>query len=84
MIQRSSHQKDAPWSIKHSQPSLIKPACACAPKVMCAESKEYYDYKDMPPLPLTVSRIHIPKLGYTVVDKSSEEMREWMCMMQLR
>lgn len=39
------------------------------------EKKEYYDYKDMPPLPLTVSRIHIPKLSYTVVDKASEEMR---------
>lgn len=45
-------------------------------RVVCrAESKEYYDYKDMPPLPLTVSRIHIPKLGYTVVDKSNEEKR---------
>lgn len=43
---------------------------------MCrAESKEYYDYKDMPPLPLTVSRIHIPSLGYTVVDKSCEDKR---------
>ena len=43
---------------------------------MCrAESKEYYDYKDMPPLPLTVKRIWIPKLGYTVVDKQCEETR---------
>ena len=31
-----------------------------------AESREYYDYKDMPPLPLTVTRITIPSLGYTV------------------
>mmetsp|Transcript_5304 Transcript_5304/g.9178 ORF Transcript_5304/g.9178 Transcript_5304/m.9178 type:complete len:157 (-) Transcript_5304:324-794(-) len=43
--------------------------------VVRAERKEYYDYKDMPPLPLTVARIHIPKLGYTVVDKGSEETR---------
>jgi hypothetical protein len=40
-----------------------------------AERKEYYDYKDMPPLPVTVTRIHIPELGYTVVDKGSEAMR---------
>ncbi len=40
-----------------------------------AEKKEYYDYKDMPPLPLTVTRIHIPKLDYTVVSKQNEEMR---------
>lgn len=33
------------------------------------------DYKDMPPLPLTVTRIHIPKLGYTVVSKECEEGR---------
>lgn len=39
------------------------------------ERKEYYDYKDMPPLPLTVSRIYIPKMDYTVVDKSNEELR---------
>lgn len=43
--------------------------------VVRAEKKEYYDYKDMPPLPLTVSRIWIPSLGHTVVDKSSEEKR---------
>ncbi|KAG2440677.1 hypothetical protein HYH02_010256 [Chlamydomonas schloesseri] len=29
----------------------------------------------MPPLPLTVTRIHIPKLDYTVVSKQNEEMR---------
>ncbi|KAL6762117.1 hypothetical protein V8C86DRAFT_2525281 [Haematococcus lacustris] len=40
-----------------------------------AESKEYYDLKDMPPLPLVVKRIHIPQLQHTVVDKESEEMR---------
>ncbi|GFR51613.1 hypothetical protein Agub_g14039 [Astrephomene gubernaculifera] len=40
-----------------------------------AEKKEYYDYKDMPPLPLTVSRIYIPKLDYTVVSKQNEGMR---------
>ncbi len=40
-----------------------------------AESKEYYDYKDMPPLPMTVKRISIPKLDYTVVDKDTENLR---------
>ncbi|KAF5837121.1 hypothetical protein DUNSADRAFT_4844 [Dunaliella salina] len=40
-----------------------------------AENKEYYDYKDMPPLPLTVSKIYIPKLGYTVVEKANEPQR---------
>lgn len=34
-----------------------------------AEKKEYYNYKDMPPLPLTVIKIHIPELGLTVVDE---------------
>ncbi len=34
-----------------------------------AESKEYYDYKDMPPMPLTVARISIPELGHTVSHK---------------
>ncbi|GLC40050.1 hypothetical protein PLESTF_001971400 [Pleodorina starrii] len=40
-----------------------------------AEKKEYYDYKDMPPLPLTVTRIYVPKLDYTVVRKENEQMR---------
>lgn len=40
-----------------------------------AERKEYYDYKDMPPLPLTVKSITIPKMEYVVVDKASEPMR---------
>lgn len=40
-----------------------------------AERKEYYDFKDMPPLPLGVKRIHVPSLGFTVVDKSLEERR---------
>ncbi|GIL49184.1 hypothetical protein Vafri_5653 [Volvox africanus] len=40
-----------------------------------AEKKEYYDFKDMPPLPLTVSRIYVPKLDYTVVSKQNEGMR---------
>jgi hypothetical protein len=43
--------------------------------VRAAERREYYDYKDMPPLPLTVSRITVPELGYTVVDKASEAQR---------
>lgn len=38
-----------------------------------AAKKEYYDYKDMPPLPLTVTRITVPNLGYTVVSKATEE-----------
>eukprot|EP00775_Hariotina_reticulata_P014803 gene14803-14981_t len=29
----------------------------------------------MPPLPLTVSRIYVPQLDYTVVDKSNEQQR---------
>ncbi len=36
---------------------------------------QYYDYKDMPPLPLTVSKIYIPELNYTVVEKSNEPLR---------
>lgn len=40
-----------------------------------AERKEYYDFKDMPPLPLGVKRIYIPDLDYTVVDKATEEQR---------
>lgn len=40
-----------------------------------AERREYYDFKDMPPLPLTVSRIYIPTLDYTVVDKNNEQQR---------
>eukprot|EP00878_Enallax_costatus_P023081 GHUV01024540.1.p1 GENE.GHUV01024540.1~~GHUV01024540.1.p1 ORF type:complete len:150 (-),score=14.61 GHUV01024540.1:183-632(-) len=40
-----------------------------------AERREYYDFKDMPPLPLTVSRIYIPKLDYIVVDKSNQQQR---------
>jgi len=40
-----------------------------------AERKEYYDFKDMPPLPLGVKRIYIPELDYTVVDKATEEQR---------
>lgn len=43
--------------------------------VCAAEKKEYYDYKDMPPLPLTVTRVFIPKLGYEVVSKRTEEQR---------
>jgi hypothetical protein len=41
----------------------------------CAEKREYYDYKDMPPLPLNVARITVPELGYTVVDKQCEFRR---------
>jgi len=40
-----------------------------------SSTQEYYDYKDMPPLPLTVARITIPQLGYTVVDKANEARR---------
>lgn len=30
----------------------------------------------MPPLPLTVSRIHIPSLSYTVVDQATQQQRQ--------
>ncbi|GBF95646.1 hypothetical protein Rsub_08628 [Raphidocelis subcapitata] len=40
-----------------------------------AERKEYYDFKDMPPLPVTVKRITVPELDHTVVDKATEETR---------
>ncbi|KAG2488405.1 hypothetical protein HYH03_013089 [Edaphochlamys debaryana] len=53
----------------------VAPLRRAACVVVRAEKKEYYDYKDMPPLPLTVERIHIPKLGYTVVSKQNEPMR---------
>ena len=29
----------------------------------------------MPPLPMTIARIYIPELGYTVVDKATEAGR---------
>jgi hypothetical protein len=41
-----------------------------------AERREYYDFKDMPPLPLTVSRIHVPTLDYVVVDRASQAQRQ--------
>eukprot|EP00877_Chromochloris_zofingiensis_P009097 jgi/Chrzof1/4440/Cz14g13080.t1 len=57
----------------HSHRSLARRSRA---NLVCrCEKKEYYDYKDMPPLPLTVSRIYIPDLDYTVVDKTTEEQR---------
>jgi hypothetical protein len=40
-----------------------------------AERREYYDFQDMPPLPVTVRRISVPSLGLTLVDKSTEEAR---------
>eukprot|EP00882_Tetradesmus_deserticola_P001935 GHRQ01002074.1.p1 GENE.GHRQ01002074.1~~GHRQ01002074.1.p1 ORF type:complete len:154 (+),score=33.23 GHRQ01002074.1:208-669(+) len=47
----------------------------CTAVACRAERREYYDFKDMPPLPLTVSRIYIPKLDYTVVEKANEQQR---------
>lgn len=44
-------------------------------QVCRAEKKEFYDYKDMPPIPLTVKRIYVPELDHLVVDKSLEEKR---------
>jgi hypothetical protein len=45
--------------------------------VICrAERREYYDFKDMPPLPLTVARIYVPSLSYTVVDQSTKQQRQ--------
>lgn len=43
--------------------------------VAAAERREYYDFKDMPPLPLTVNRITVPSLGHVVVDSSCREQR---------
>jgi hypothetical protein len=40
-----------------------------------AERKEYYDFKDMPPLPLNVARIAVPALDFVVYDKACEEQR---------
>ena len=41
-----------------------------------AERKEFYDLKDMPPLPFQLKRITIPSLdGYVVVDKELEPTR---------
>jgi hypothetical protein len=54
----------------HSRRWQRSTAVACR-----AERREYYDFKDMPPLPLTVSRIYIPKLDYTVVEKANEQQR---------
>ncbi|KAF8065788.1 hypothetical protein HT031_002848 [Scenedesmus sp. PABB004] len=48
---------------------------AGAALVARAERREYYDAKDMPPLPLTVSRIAVPTLGHTVVDEASKATR---------
>lgn len=46
------------------------------PAMQCrAERKEFYDLKDMPPLPFQLRRITIPAIGHVVVDKSLEPMR---------
>jgi hypothetical protein len=64
------HQQAAtPASQRRRQPRVLRLACAAA------ERKEYYSYKDMPPVPLTVSRITIPALDYVVVDRESQERR---------
>lgn len=39
------------------------------------ERKEYYDPREMPPLPLTVARITLPSLDHVVVDPSTEATR---------
>jgi hypothetical protein len=39
------------------------------------ERKEYYDPREMPPLPLTVSRISVPELEHVVVDPATESQR---------
>lgn len=65
------------------QRRLGRLACACAcpgsrqsAVRVHAEKKEYYDYKDMPPLPhVPISRIHVPEIGYTVVDQATESLR---------
>ena len=46
------------------------------PMQLCrAERKEFYDLKDMPPLPFQLRRITIPSINHVVVDKSLEPMR---------
>lgn len=47
---------------------------AAAPRAS-AERKEYYDFKDMPPLPLGVSKIYVPDLDHVIYDKACEESR---------
>lgn len=59
------------WSSSRPSSSSRARAVHCR-----AERREYYDFKDMPPLPLTVSRIYIPSLGYTVVDRVSQQQRQ--------
>jgi len=40
------------------------------------ERKEYYDAREMPPLPLTVARVTVPELdSYVVVDSRTESTR---------
>lgn len=70
---RSPSLAPAPHAGRRHQQQHSRSRQTCA-SIRC-EQKEYYDYKDMPPLPLTVKRIAVPQLGYTVVDKSVEEMR---------
>lgn len=81
------HSAPSSWGLRHGQQhrrasaALLGPECGrprrhrAASLLVRAERKEFYDYKDMPPLPLTVSRISVPSLGVTVVDKSTEERR---------
>lgn len=62
------HAQQRPHRLAAPRLGRSRLRCTC-------EKKEYYDYKDMPPLPLTVSRIYIPKMDYVVVDKACEPQR---------
>lgn len=69
----SVQQRARPCQTTHVAQRTQRSRCY---SVRCrTERKEYYDYKDMPPLPVTVTRIYIPSLDYTVVDKGSEALR---------
>jgi hypothetical protein len=59
------------------RPSSLAAAAAsdADPQPSSEERKEYYDPREMPPLPLTVARIAVPELDHVVVDPSSEATR---------
>ena len=59
------------------RPSSLAAAAAsdADPQPSSEERKEYYDPREMPPLPLTVSRITLPALDHVVVDPSTEARR---------
>eukprot|EP00798_Chlamydomonas_sp_ICE-L_P011064 gene11064-18671_t len=58
-------------TLRTSAPRPLARRCV----VRAVERKEYFDYKDMPPMPLTVHKITIPEMEYVIVDKSCEPKR---------